>query len=306
MRGYALLLSLWLTGGGLVGCGHGATQPAAIAVPLAKPSATPSLQTSPLPFPSTPTSGISPQGKPLAVTPRAQSPAAVSLPDGDGDTAGADAGGDGLLPAESQMTVDPPASAPIAVDGNVPPLAADRGTPPDYPDVKAREAANLTLTSQAAEFISPLLTPGAKVVTTDLENLGVLAIDLWYGSHIQLVGDRGAFYTKWTLPGSLAVERTSSHASSAPQFQIQVGLRDVGVLMGKTPDGDTWVQFERHAFHVKSTSEIGKLVGIIKSLHSAHAEDYLIYRRTKQNVGPLGLSPHTDKDPLVIKASKGG
>ena len=72
--------------------------------------------------------------------------------------------------------------------------------------------------------------------------------------------------------------------------------------MGKTTNGDTWVQFERHAFHGSGQTEIDKLVGILKNLHSAHTEDYLIYRHTKQNVGPLGLSPHTDLNPLVVKA----
>jgi hypothetical protein len=305
MRGCALFLGFWLTGGSLLGCGHGIPQGAALAVPVvglagASSPAEPLAIGLPQAMGHTPHGTIAPKIANAAIH---VDEAATPTADADGDAVLAELPADSKLPTDSQVMIDPPATAPVVTDGKVPPLAADRGTPPAYPDAAAWASANLVLATQAAQYITPVLTPGAKAVVRDLEGLGVSSVDLWYGSHIQLLGDQGTYYGKWTGPASKASQRTSSHRSSAPQLQIQVGLRDNGILIGKTATGDTWVQFERHAFHATSASELGRLVGILKNLHSAHTEDFFIYRRTMQNVGPLGLSPHTDKAPLVIRTT---
>ncbi|HEY9723255.1 MAG TPA: hypothetical protein V6D47_14690 [Oscillatoriaceae cyanobacterium] len=185
---------------------------------------------------------------------------------------------------------------------DLPPLPPDTGTPPEYPWPGDRATCERTLTLQEAKLIDPAMTTSAFLVIQDLLAIGVQHVDIWYGSHIVIKGDQGAYYERWTAEPQQIMQRASSHTSKVQQYQIAVGFRDNGILMGETPDGDTWVQLERHAYHSSSTSTIGKVIGFISNITSAHNQDFFIYHATHQNVGPLGLSPYTDSNPLVIDA----
>lgn len=205
-------------------------------------------------------------------------------------------------PAPASPTAPVDAASAAASPSDLPPLPPDTGTPPDYPWPSDRVNCEAILAQQEAQDIDPSLTPSAALVIQDLLSMGVQRIDIWYGSHLIIKGDAGAFYERWTAKPQDVMPRVSSHVSKVQQYQIEVGFRDNGILMGETPDGDTWVQLERHAYHSTATNPVTKLIGLIENIDSPHGQDYFIYRRTHDNVGPIGLSPYTDTNPLTIKA----
>ena len=118
-------------------------------------------------------------------------------------------------------------------------------------------------------------------------------MDLWHGSHA-IVRDNGHLYHRWSrLPG--AVPRFSSHYSGVPVQQFGIAFRDHQLLFGKTSTiGSTWFQMEAHAFNPQQILDDPDLVVY-------HGQDFLKYRVHRMNVGPFGLSPHTEtKKPLVL------
>ncbi|MDD4005475.1 MAG: hypothetical protein PHW69_09800, partial [Elusimicrobiaceae bacterium] len=96
-----------------------------------------------------------------------------------------------------------------------------------------------------------------------------------------IVRDRGRLYDKWAMLPD-ARQRISSHypGVSTPQYEVRFPGMGV-VLFGKTGEGDTWFQMEAH-----SASGLDALL---------HVGDYVIHKMSKQNVGPMGLSPHSEK-----------
>jgi YD repeat-containing protein len=174
-----------------------------------------------------------------------------------------------------------------------------------YPDPEQRDAETKRLLGLIEQ---KQLNRTGGIIVGDLHKLGVSDVDIWHGSHIQLIdkngenGDRGALYRKWKqLPGAEA--RGSSHESSAQQYQLAVGIDNAVVLIGLTEDGDTWLQFEHNASgDVKDRvhSTLDNLRGGDFNTEDAHMQDYNLYRKTNQNVGPFGLSPHTDRNSLHI------
>lgn len=128
----------------------------------------------------------------------------------------------------------------------------------------------------------------------DMQSLGLDNVDIWYGSNVQLngldgqAGDGGALYRKWSqLPG--IYPRESSHAHKGQEYQIKTGLRNSALLFGVTPEGNTFFQIE-HNF----------------AGSDEHGRDYELYRELKQNIGAEGISPHTDKDPIIARSPLSG
>ena len=132
----------------------------------------------------------------------------------------------------------------------------------------------------------------SSVMLKDMQALGLDNVDIWYGSHVQLngtngaSGDGGALYRKWSqLPGIFP--RESSHAHKGQEYQIRTGSKNSALLFGCTPEGNTFFQTE-HNF----------------AGGPEHGEDYDLYKLLKQNIGAEGISPHTDKNPLILAPPK--
>jgi hypothetical protein len=112
-------------------------------------------------------------------------------------------------------------------------------------------------------------------------------VDLWHGSHV-MVAD-GDLYTRLAAlaisADADATPRTSSHVSDVSQYEIR--FEGLGVMLFGMKDGKTWFQMENTS---GSAEDLGEIFG--------HLGDFFIHLFSRQNVGPLGLSPKTDKDPL--------
>lgn len=121
-----------------------------------------------------------------------------------------------------------------------------------------------------------------KAVLAELRAVGADDVDLFHGSHI-VVKDGGDRYRLWQTTAD-ARARTSSHYPGVTDTQYEIVMPKTGVLLfGLTPDGDTWFQTEAHA----------DSKGLEWVLHRL---DYVKHKGFGfVNVGPLGLSPHSEK-----------
>src|SRR5262249_49584983 len=112
----------------------------------------------------------------------------------------------------------------------------------------------------------------------------------WSGAHVRVGGDGGVLYRLWQGLG--AQPRVSSHYPNvhATQYELPLGIH--AFLFGLDEKGDTWFQAERHPFISWWKDRKEDL---------EHLVDYAEYRLTGDNVGPFGLSPHTESHaPLVV------
>lgn len=113
------------------------------------------------------------------------------------------------------------------------------------------------------------------------------------GAHLVLLKDQvesmtgpiSAYQMLEHWPG--AYKRMSSHRSDAQQYGIPQGEVLHTILLGKI-GGKTWFQFEGNGVN-------GVLTFIL------HMCDYVEYKLTGRNIGPLGTSKHTDRSPLLIQ-----
>lgn len=89
-----------------------------------------------------------------------------------------------------------------------------------------------------------------------------------------------------TLPGHY--KRISSHFSSTDQYGIKEGKVIDTILIGTSTDNVTWFQLEGAAFDgMHDISQSWK-----------HTLDTILYVVTRRQMGPLGTSAHTEKQPL--------
>lgn len=113
------------------------------------------------------------------------------------------------------------------------------------------------------------------------------------GAHLKFE-DEGAFYKAIVEQYRTRLsKRHSSHQSICQQYSFSgLVLKEIllGVAEGKSGNKASWIQFERH-----NTRTIAALM--------LHVIDYLRYRCTGKNIGPFGVSAHTDREPLVITPS---
>lgn len=112
------------------------------------------------------------------------------------------------------------------------------------------------------------------------------------GAHVVIAQDPQAEYYRLltTLPG--AQPRISSHASDRLQYGIPEG-RIVQTLLVGALGTSVWFQLEGHPWDPWSSpwSSFG------------HIADFVRYRLSGRNQGPLGSSVHTDQLPLTITAA---
>ena len=80
-----------------------------------------------------------------------------------------------------------------------------------------------------------------------------------------------------------------------PLQQYGIAFKDHQLLFGKTNNhGSTWFQMEAHAFNPSEIFDDPDLAVY-------HGQDFLKYRVHRMNVGPFGLSPHTENiDPIIV------
>ncbi len=146
------------------------------------------------------------------------------------------------------------------------------------------------------------LTRAEATIIADLEQHGLdvaqLREILW-GGHV-LVDDPD-LYDRWRFPKSH--ERLSSHHKDVDKKRYpDLGLRGPLVrekLHGRTQTG-TWIQLEKtpaamgDGFHLPTFNDL------------LHLWDYIVYRFTKSNVGPWGLSKQTERRPVYLSPALAG
>jgi hypothetical protein len=143
------------------------------------------------------------------------------------------------------------------------------------------------------------LTPAEAAIIADLERHGLdvpQLRDVLCGGHVLV--DDPELYERWRFPKTR--ERLSSHHKRIDKGRYpDLGLKGPLVrekLHGRTEAG-TWVQLE------KTPAAVGQGLRLPTFTDALHLWDYLVYRFTKSNVGPWGLSKKTERRPLYLSPS---
>lgn len=183
---------------------------------------------------------------------------------------------------------------PSTTDATVDRAEADR--------IRRRVELLVTITSRVGEYRDGLrraagrLTDHEAAIIRDLEEHGLDVLQLrevLWGGHVLI--DDPELYVRWRFPRSR--ERLSSHHKTIDKSQYpDLGLKGPLVrekLHGRTKTG-TWLQFEKtpaamgHGFRLPSWTDV------------LHLYDFVVYRITKSNVGPWGLSKQTERRPMYL------
>ena len=179
---------------------------------------------------------------------------------------------------------------------------AGRGETQQTREARARVQLIIEITSKAGAYRKGLqkaaaqLSPEEAAIISDLEAHGLQvpqAHDILCGGHVLV--DDPTLYEKWEF-ASVSHHRISSHHRDIDKKKYpDIGMRGVVVrekLHGRTANG-TWVQLE------KTPAAFGKRK--LPSLDDVrHLMDYVVYRITRSNVGPWGLSRMTERHPLYL------
>jgi hypothetical protein len=143
------------------------------------------------------------------------------------------------------------------------------------------------------------LTPSEAAIIADLERHGLdvpQLRDVLCGGHVLV--DDPELYDRWRFPKTRA--RLSSHHKRIDKRRYpDLGLKGPLVrekLHGRTEAG-TWVQLE------KTPAAVGGGFRLPTLTDALHLWDYIVYRFTKSNVGPWGLSKSTERRPLYLSPS---
>lgn len=143
------------------------------------------------------------------------------------------------------------------------------------------------------------LTPSEAAIIADLERHGLdmpQLHDVLCGGHVLV--DDPELYERWRFPKTR--ERLSSHHKTIDKRRFpDLGLKGPLVrekLHGRTEAG-TWVQLE------KTPAAVGQGFRLPTFTDALHLWDYIVYRFTKSNVGPWGLSKKTERRPLYLSPS---
>lgn len=140
------------------------------------------------------------------------------------------------------------------------------------------------------------LSPEEATILSDLESHGLQVPqlhDVLCGGHVLV--DEPRLYEDWRF-AEVSHERLSSHHRDIDKAVYpDIGMRGDVVrekLHGRTTQG-TWVQLEKTpaAFGGRKLPSPSDL---------RHLVDYVVYRVTRSNVGPWGLSRMTERRPLYL------
>jgi hypothetical protein len=201
------------------------------------------------------------------------------------------------------------------VNGPLEGSAADTRVPPQPGRLSAEETRRVRtrvrlmvqIASQLGEYRSGLalaakrLTPSEAAIIADLERHGLDVLqfrEVLWGAHVLV--DEPDLYERWNFPKSR--ERLSSHHRKIDKAKWpDIGLKGPLVrekLHGRTSAG-TWVQLE------KTPAAMGHGIRLPTLTDLQHLVDYIVYRFTKSNVGPWGLSKATERRPMYLSPSLG-
>jgi hypothetical protein len=174
-------------------------------------------------------------------------------------------------------------------------------SPAETERVRARARLIVQITARAGSYRKGLLnsvarlTPEEASILSDLEAQGLDVPQLrevLRGAHVLV--DEPSLYERWRFPRSR--QRISSHHHDVDKTRYpDFGLRGPLVrekLHGRTAHG-TWIQLEKTpaAFGSRRLPSWQDL---------QHLWDYVVYRVTRSNVGPWGLSSITEKRPMYL------
>jgi len=141
------------------------------------------------------------------------------------------------------------------------------------------------------------LTPEEAAVLSDLESYGLdvnQLRDVLYGGHVLI--DDPELYERWRFPKVTRQRLSSHHRTVDKQSYPDLGMHGPLVrekLHGRTANG-TWVQLE------KTPAAFGGRHRLPTWNDVLHLVDFIVYRVTKRNVGPWGLSAVTERRPMYL------
>jgi hypothetical protein len=172
----------------------------------------------------------------------------------------------------------------------------------DTERVRNRVELLVQITSRAGAYrrgllaAARLLSPEEATIVADLEAHGMQVPqlrDMLCGGHVLV--DNPELYENWKFD-KVSRQRLSSHHHDIDKARYpDFGMKGHVVrekLHGRTERG-TWVQLE------KTPATFGK--GRRPSLNDLrHLVDYVVYRVTRSNVGPWGLSRRTERHPMYL------
>jgi hypothetical protein len=168
--------------------------------------------------------------------------------------------------------------------------------------VRDRVRLLIEITAQAGTYrrgllaAAALLRPQEALIIGDLERHGLQVPqlhDVLCGGHVLV--DDPQLYEDWRFP-KVSHQRISSHHHDIDKkLYPDIGMRGPVVrekLHGRTAQG-TWVQLEKTpaAFGARKLPSMNDL---------RHLMDYIVYRVTRSNVGPWGLSRLTERRPMYL------
>jgi hypothetical protein len=141
------------------------------------------------------------------------------------------------------------------------------------------------------------LTPQEAAVLADLEEHGLdvnQLRDVLWGGHVLV--DNPDLYERWRFPKVTRERLSSHHRTVDKQMYPDLGMHGPLVrekLHGRTTTG-TWVQLE------KTPAAFGAGHRLPSWNDVQHLADYIVYKVTKRNVGPWGLSTATERRPMYL------
>jgi hypothetical protein len=168
--------------------------------------------------------------------------------------------------------------------------------------VRTRVRLMIEITARAGAYRKGLLSaakhlsPEEAAIISDLERHGLQVPqlhDVLCGGHVLV--DDPQLYEKWRFARVSHARISSHHRDIDKSLYPDIGMLGQVVrekLHGRTAQG-TWVQLE------KTPAAFGKRK--LPSLTDVrHLVDYIVYRVTRSNVGPWGLSRLTERHPMYL------
>jgi len=168
--------------------------------------------------------------------------------------------------------------------------------------VRTRVRLMIELTAREGDYRKGLLaaaehlSPEEAAIISDLERNGLQVSqlhDVLCGGHVLI--DDPQLYEDWRFTGVSHLRISSHHRDIDKARYPDIGMRGQVVrekLHGRTAQG-TWVQLE------KTPAAFGKRK--LPSVNDIrHLMDYVLYRLTRSNVGPWGLSQLTERRPMYL------
>jgi hypothetical protein len=168
--------------------------------------------------------------------------------------------------------------------------------------VRTRVRLMIEITARAGAYRKGLLSAAKRLspeeaeIISDLERHGLQVPqlhDVLCGGHVLV--DDPQLYEKWRFARVSHFRISSHHRDIDKSRYPDIGMRGQVVrekLHGRTAQG-TWVQLE------KTPAAFGKRK--LPSLTDLrHLVDYVVYRVTRSNVGPWGLSRLTERHPMYL------